>query len=302
MKKKKKKYDLTVIIVARNEGEEVPNTLNSLYETIGDNVEVILINDNSATDHWVDPPEHDNLTYIHQNVLNGGKYGLIEAIYSAVEIMQADKFFWCNARCRFTKGWAEDFIKALKQEPETIFTPIMAVLSYDQTDIDKAKLVYGSAIVREREDRQFRFYQTKHITNKKDKCVAHMGGMGITREWFLKLGGFDPLQTRGAMNAFIALKCWKAGGAVKCLDTVIGNIFRTEGSYPVTEGSTIFNHAALGYIIGGPSEGLRVLHGLKKVKGYGLAKVAFVNNLIQLKFERERIMKMKKREITSLLT
>jgi hypothetical protein len=229
-------------------------------------------------------------------------YGLYDAIYKASEIMASDKLFFCNDRCRFTPGWEQAFIQALDKEPHNLFSPTCAVLSYDNDKIEGAELRYGAKVDLFNDERQFKYYQLRAIKNKAHKPVAWFGGMAMNRDWFLELGGFYPLQTRGAMNAYISFKVWKAGGEVKVLDTVIGNIFRETTSYPVTEADQIYNYLVLVYVLRGPGFVDEVMRGLKDKRGIGPAKHAFVHRLIELKFEREKIMKLKKRDITDLLT
>ena len=293
----KKRPHITIIISARNEGQEVLNTLQSLYDTDPQNIEVILVDDHS--DKWIDPPEYKGLRVM---TLDLPYYGLYDAIYKATEVMKADKFLFVNARCRFTPGFEKAFIDAVDKEPHNLFSPTCAVLSYDNDKIDGASLRYGAKIDLFNDECQFKYYQIRAIKNKTHKPVAHLGGMAMNRERFLELGGSYPLQTHGALNAYIALKVWKTGGEVKVLDTVIGNIFRETTSCPVTEAEQIYNYLALVYIIRGPGFVDEVMRGLKDKRGIGPAKHAFIHRLIELKFERERIMKLKKRDITDLLT
>jgi len=295
---KKPKYKLSVIISARNEGQEVLNTLASLYATDPQGVEVILVNDHSE-DWPKEIPEYKGLRVL---TLELPYYGLYDAIYKASEIMFSDKLFFCNARCRFTPGWEQAFIKALDAEPHNLFSPTCAVLSYDNDKIEGAELRYGAKIDLFNDERQFKYYQLRAIKNKTHKPVAWFGGMAMNRDWFLKLGGFYPLQTRGAMNAYISFKVWKAGGEVKVLDTVIGNIFRETTSYPVTEAEQIYNYMVLAYVLRGTAFMEEIVRGLKDKRGIGLAKHAFLHKMVEIKFEREKLIKLKKRDITDLLT
>jgi len=296
---KKSKYKLTVIISARNEGQEVTNTIDSLFTTIGPEVEVILINDHSDSDKFPEVEARPNLTILHNKL---PVYGLYDSVHSAVEIMKANKFFFCNCRCRFTEGWAEAFIKAIDNDPQTIFTPTMKSLSYENTNMDEAVSCYGAQILHKWDERPLIYYQTKAIKDKRIPAVAWLGGMGFNKEWFLKLGGLHPLMTRGGMNVFTSLKCWKAGGSVKVLDVEIGNIGRHFTSYPVTESDQLYNYIALAYILRGPAFSDEVMQGFKDKRGIALAKHAFVHRLNDLSLERQRIMKLKKRDITDLLT
>ena len=299
MRKLRNKIKLTVIIAARNEGDEVTNTIESLFETIGPEVEVILINDHSDTDKFPEPKARPNLKVLHNEIPT---YGLFDSIHAAVDIMRADKFFFCNCRCRFTKGWSEVFIKALNRHPQTIFTPTVKVLSYDNTNMQEAKSCYGALVLKQWDERQFKYYQTKAIKNKKDSPVAWFGGMGIDKKWFLDLGGFHPLMTRGGMNVFISLKCWKAGGSVKVLDAEIGNIFRENTSYPVTESDMIYNYMTLAYILYGQNAAFEVADGLKNKRGNEMARHAFMLKFGEVNIERRRMREMKKREIDNLIT
>ncbi len=293
------KIKLTVIIAARNEGEEVTNTLDSLFATIDKSVEVILINDHSDTDKFPEPEPRPGLEVIHNKLPD---YGLFDAIRVATDIMKADKFFFCNCRSRFTPGWAEVFIKALNRNEQTIFTPISKTLSYDQLDMDKANSLYGAKCVKYNEDRDLKFFQTQAITDKKESPVTWLGGMGVNKKWWLKLGGLKPLMTRGAMNSFTSLKCWKAGGEVKVLDVEIGNIYREYTSYPVTESDQIYNYAALAYILFDQNVSMEVFEGLKHKKGNEMAKFAFANKFGELIVEKKRMKELHKRNITNLIT
>ena len=257
---------LTVVISARNEGEEVQRTLDSLFEH--SDVNCILVNDWS--DEWVEPEPREGLTVLHNEP---PVYGLIQSITRAIE--QADEYiYFCNARCRFTPGWDKVVLEALKEDPLRIYSPISVAMYEDKMDMDKCSRLYGANLTDG--GKWFGYLSSK---NKKLKGNIYVGGVAFTKTWFKHIKGFEGLLIRSCMNPYLSIKSHLAGGPLKILDCEVGNVYRKRTSYPVPGHVGYYNTAFMAYVFQGPAKFAEVLDSFKTKREYEYAKHVIAQNL-----------------------
>jgi len=268
---------LTVVISARNEGQEVVRTIDSLFEH--SDVDCVLINDWS--DRWIPVEPRKGLAVIHNEY---PVYGLIESIRRAVKEAKTEGIFFCNARYRFTPGWDKVVLEALEADPRRIYTPTSVALYEDQLDMDKASRLYGANLKLWDGRRWFSYKSTK---NKKFKGNIYVGGVAFTKEWFAHIHGFDGLIFRSCMNPFLSIKSHLAGGPVEVLDCEVGNVYRKHTSYPVPGYAGYYNTVFMAYVLMGPAKMDEVMETFKREREYEYTKHMVASTLSKMAEERK---------------
>ncbi len=210
---------ITLIITARNEGEEPLKTVKSIRETSNDElVDIILFND--GAEKWEEIPKEYNVKVIHKT--NAGAPANYD---EGVRLAKTQYVAILNSRMVFKDGWLNKVLKYLNESSKTIFCTTSVVL--DQERKEKGKR-YGAKI---------NFIDKDNILNpewlkaKKEKCYEVPCLLGAnyftTKKWYQYIGGFEGLFSYGGMCAFLSLKCWVMGGKIKLIkDVEIGNIYR----------------------------------------------------------------------------
>lgn len=88
---------LTVVIPFLNEGEEIENTVKSIRETAGNNVDIIFINDCSSDgyDYW-----SVSIKYNTQYCVNEQRMGVAESRNIGVSIIETPYFILLDGHLR----------------------------------------------------------------------------------------------------------------------------------------------------------------------------------------------------------
>lgn len=294
---------LSIIIPSRSEGQAVYDTIDSLFENCKPSqVDVIVIDDEMF-------PEIGEIKNVR--VLKGGLPGFGNAIQLGVDNAKYDNLFITGARTRFSKGFVEKTLQALKDNPQGISCGVSAKLTYDQTEIDKAEyLIYGARIVYNskslsKEDydksQQAKFFQwlmnfpvREEPQGDEVQCI-YGGHYIMTRQWWRHIRGLNGIKTRGGCNQFLSLKTIGAGGKLKIIkDMIIGNIYREACSYPVVTAEVLYNRVMIMSVLGGLPKGSEALESYAKRKDYNQIKYLYGQFFGEICTERSEFLKIRK--------
>ena len=91
------KTKLSIVIPSLNEGKNIHQTIDSLYEFTKKNFEVIVVNDCTDSYLWEDLPKRRGLKVIH----NTERLGRPQSVQRGIEAARHEKFVVFNARMRF---------------------------------------------------------------------------------------------------------------------------------------------------------------------------------------------------------
>lgn len=250
---------LSIIMASHNDANQTVLTLSSIRESAPDSIEVIIIDDCSATPltHYI---QQDDTTKL---ITNRNRCGCGPSRHIGALHAKGDWLLICDSHMRFPVGWYEEWTKAnhlvpLDQLFKTVFCATCLGLDSKHMDLHNPAGVYHGATMN--------FYGADRYKPKDPPQVfeavwippdqepedgqeipAVMGACYfISREWFLTLSPTRYLRTWGCDEQLISLKSWFAGGSVRLAKNVrIGHKFLIDGvekqCFGVAPGYVIFN-------------------------------------------------------------
>lgn len=238
---------LTVVIPFYNEREEVGNTLESIRQTVGDEVEVILVDD-CSDDGWdyVACARQYGAHYIRNSIRIGAAAAKEKGIRSA----RSPYFLLLDAHMRFyISGWHRILLRLLQENDHRLLCCQTRVLQKeegrikDTTDIRTfgAYLSFHggetipsvSWLCREK---------ALHLTDNRIPCILGAGYAGSKTYWD-KLKGFQGLVHYGCEELYVSLKAWLEGGGCRLVPEVeIGYIYKDRFSYTVYPSQILYNY------------------------------------------------------------
>lgn len=235
---------LTVIIPFLNEGIEIRNTVQSIRQTVGNRVDIILVNDASEDGYdYLSIAKQYDTAYIE----NKQRIGAAQSREIGINSINTDYFITIDGHMRFyQENWYYRIIEELKNNERAIYC--CDCLRLDGMGQIKNKISsYGAYI--ELDD-----MTEKGILNpqwiKKDilpgeikqvPCVLGASYCASKHYWdYIK--GLSGLKMYGVEEPYISIKTWLEGG--QCLlisDVKVGHIFRNEFPYFVDDSIYIYN-------------------------------------------------------------
>jgi glycosyltransferase involved in cell wall biosynthesis len=229
---------LTVIIPFLNEKEEVRNTVKSVRESAGENVDIIVINDqsNDGYNYRKDISPY-NVVYIY----NSKRLGVAASRDFGINICKTPFFILLDAHMRFYNTfWAERIISILEKDDRCLLCSQTRFLRKDlhgRAVVNKeCPTVYGAYIAFDKENclTSIQWDYREKIRNEKTEEIAAVLGAGYaaSKRYWEYLRGLQGLRYYGSDETFISLKVWLEGG--KCVllkDVEIGHIYRETSPY-----------------------------------------------------------------------
>lgn len=239
--KKRDLLDVSIIIPCKNEGNNLKLTLDSIIKSQSNlSYEIIVVDDNST----------DLSTEFLKSALNGSIYkdvvllktkgvGCARAKNFGAKFAKGKYLFFCDAHVRVPKHWMDSLVDTLKNYNAHLVTSCIQDMS------NSLVLRYGGTW---NNKLQYMWIENKpkYIT---ETPFAVGGNMGITKEVFEKLNGFDDLfQIYGAEDQELSIKAWLYGYRIVINpDVKMIHLFRDSHPYQVTQTNIIFNTLCLVY-------------------------------------------------------
>lgn len=238
-----------------NDGPETVNTLKSLRETSPPDVEVVVVDDCSATplSHYVKPDEHTKLISLSHRIGCGpGRH---------IAAMQArgDWLFIVDSHVRLKPGWFDEW-KALPKEPTTLFCATCLGLTSKNMDVNNPTSRYHGATLnlygpdRNNPKAPMQVYEAVWLPAQPEpqdgqELAAVMGACYLcAREWFLHLSATRFLYPWGCDEQNLSLATWLAGGAVRLAKKIeVGHKFllpNERQGFGTPPGCVVFNKLA----------------------------------------------------------
>lgn len=295
---------LSIIIPSRDEGQAPFETVESLLSCCKPSQVDIVVVDNEMI------PEIQNIP--KARVIHCNYPGFGEAIQAGIDVAKYDNLLICGARTRFTEGFVDKILNAIKDNPDGISCGISAVLRAEQMDIENAELRYGAHIVydwrsldKKDSDNSLTAKTYKWLLNFANKekpetleCV-YGGHYILTKKWWDYIRGLKGIKTRGGCNQFLSLKTIGAGGQLKLVDDlIIGNVYRERTSYPVPAVDVLYNRIFILTVLGGLGAGLRALRSYEKNPEYSEILYYYGKFYGEILKERHEFLKIRKRRLT----
>ncbi|MDR0605765.1 MAG: glycosyltransferase [Bacteroidales bacterium] len=235
---------LTAIIPFLNEGDEIDRTLASIRETAGDNVDIVLINDNSqdATDYETVARKY-NARYQY----NSTRQGVAQSRNIGVELCETPYFILFDGHMRFYHNdWWNETVKALDDNDRATYC--LRCLPLD----DKFQLMENSSM-----GACINFSETdgygildpawRYGDNGVDKPMLQIPCVlgacyALSKRYWTYLKGLTGLRTYGCDEAYLSLKTWLEGGSCVLLKKIkVGHIFRAKAPYAMPSFDFMYN-------------------------------------------------------------
>lgn len=237
---------LTVVIPFYNEQEEVKNTLKSIRETVGQHVDIIVVNDASDDGYnYIEDIKDYDVSYIC-NDLNIGSSASKER---GVRCCRTQYFLLLDAHMRFYQSdWVDRILMYLKQNDQQLLCCQTMVLKkengivYKKNDasphgayiymgtrtlIPKAVWSYESSI--------------SMMDDSKIQCILGAGYASSVSYW-KKIRGLEGLLAFGSEEAYLSLKAWLDGGGCRLMDDiVVGHIYKDSSPYSYLSATYLYN-------------------------------------------------------------
>jgi len=249
---------LSVIMASHNDAPQTALTLASIRETAPENVEVVIVDDCSATPlvHYIHEDEHTKL------VTNRHRCGCGPSRHIGAMHAKGDWLLIVDSHVRFTPGWTAEFTKADHAVPlDELFKTVFCAtcLGLDSKHMDPANPIseyHGATMNFSGPDRQkageYQVFEAVWLPKEPEpqdgqELPAIMGACYfISRDWFLHLAPTRYLRTWGCDEQMISLKSWFAGGSVRLAKSVrIGHKFLIDKkevqTFGVPPGHVIWN-------------------------------------------------------------
>ena len=245
---------LTVIVPFYNEGIEVKNTIQSVRETAGNNVHIILINDCSDDEidyqKWAEQYNADYLKTTH-------RIGPAMAKEKGVHCCTTPYFLLIDAHMRFYgRMWAKRIIEELKIDKHCILCCQTQSFKKNQIQgiISKKDLPFGAYIYWGNNNyipsaRWNNAPSSEIRLSHNIPCVLGAAYSSSKKFWeYIK--GFDGLLGYGCEEQFISLKAWLLGGKCKILpDVTIGHLYKKSSSYSNITPKYIYNYLMIARVL-----------------------------------------------------
>ena len=231
--------DISIIIPCKNEMNNIKWTIDSLLKSKNNlKYEVIVVDDAST----------DGSTEFLKAQISGEKYrdiiliktnniGVAAARNMGASVAKGKYLFFFDAHIKVPDKWADNLINTLIKAKASLVAPCISDITnissagYGQTWNDEFKITWFSKKPKEGDE------------------IPLAGGaaLGITREAFNKIGGFDHLfKVWGREDEEICLKAWLYGYRIVINpDVIVQHLFRESHPYKVTVVNVTYNTICL---------------------------------------------------------
>lgn len=239
--------ELTLVIPFLNEKDEVANTVKSIRDTVGNQVDVIVINDNSddGYDYILDLKELD-VIYIE----NKFRIGAAASKEKGTRLVTTPYFILLDAHMRFYDNkWVNRILDELhKNDSQLLCCQTKVLHKEDGAVVEKEKTnVYGAYLSFDHNEYipGIQWSNYNYIKNLGMFQIPAVLGAGYatSKKYWNKIKGLQGLIHYGCEEAYISIKAWLDGGGCRLLpDVVIGHIYRSKFPYTVVSSPMIYNN------------------------------------------------------------
>lgn len=228
---------VSIIFPVRNEGENVRNTLDSLFSIkIGTPFEIIVVNDGSVDqccDFLKDYREKEKITLIETDGI-----GAANARNEGAKSADGDIFIFCDAHLQFEDGWLDQLVRPLLLSQTDAVSP--AIGSINNQDF----IGYGQTL-----KSNLRIKWNEKSQGLSETAILPGACLAIRREVFEAVGGFEQgFYTWGHEDVELSIKLWLFGFRCHVLPSVkVGHLFRRELPYEVSYDDLYYNILRMAY-------------------------------------------------------
>ncbi len=239
------KKELTVIIPFLNEGIEIANTLQSIRETAGQQIDVLLINDSSTDGFDYEATAKQFDAFYHKNP---ERIGVAASRDLGVSMINTPYFLLLDGHMRFYQNdWVEEILKAVKSDERAIYClqckPLLDDLSLNYNVNTMGACIHINTPKADDILEPFWKYNDMQFDCPTIEIPCVLGACYVVaKNYWNYLRGLEGLRIYGNDEPFISLKTWMEGG--KCIlikEIIVGHIFRKKHPFHVEWSDRIYN-------------------------------------------------------------
>ncbi len=291
---------LTTIIPFLNEGEEIARTVASIRETAGNEVDILLVNDNTQ-DH-IDYRKVANKYNCHYHY-NSQRQGVARSRDIGVELCKTDYFILFDGHMRFYhNNWWNEVVNALQNDDRAVYCLRSYPLNEEFILVEESGS-YGACL--NVLDTNFdnvlgpKWINEDIFPDEKIVQIPCVLGAcyGVSKRYWNKIKGLNGLITYGSDEALLSLKTWMEGG--RCLlfkEIQTGHIYRKKHPYKVATTDILYNKLLIAELLLPVSYKTQAFQALNSVYPNGM------NACMKLLQENRQLIADQKKYLASIFT
>ncbi|MBA4536424.1 glycosyltransferase [Bacillus aquiflavi] len=232
-----KKPQVSIIFPAKNEGENVQSTLDSLFNTKTNIKFETIIVDDGSTDGCCDFLKNNPWKNQVKLVRTTG-VGAANARNSGSNIAEGEYLIFCDAHLNFENWWIDRLLQPILTGKTDVVSP--AIASITEPD----KVGYGMSL-----NHLLKVYWNKKRSNLFETAVLPGGCLLIPKKVFNDVGGFESgFKTWGHEDVELSIKLWLFGYRCTIQPNVkVFHLFRKSHPYHVSNDDIYYNLLRLAY-------------------------------------------------------
>jgi polypeptide N-acetylgalactosaminyltransferase len=181
--------------------------------------------------------------------------GLIKARIRGTLAAKAPTLTFLDSHVECTEGWLEPLLDRIAQNPTTVPCPVINVINSETFQFNYIKNLQTIQMggFYWRMTFQWTRVSEKELKRRKNpaepiRSPTMAGGLfSINKEYFLKLGMYDPdFDIWGGENLELSFKTWMCGGMIEIVPcSHVGHIFRAKSPYKWRDGVNVIQKNTL---------------------------------------------------------
>ncbi|MCM1989310.1 glycosyltransferase family 2 protein [Oceanirhabdus seepicola] len=233
--------DVSIIIPCKNEVNNLKWTVDSLMKSENELKFEIIVVDDGSQDNSTAFLEYKGYKEIYKDIIliKADNVGAAQARNVGAEAAKGRYLFFCDAHIKVPNAWLDNLVNTMKNFNSDLVAPSIIDL-YNPLSVG-----YGQTWSKQ--------FQIKWLTRKPSEGseipIAGGAALGITKEAFEKINGFDRLfKVWGKEDEEICFKAWVYGYKIVINPFVkVKHLFRTGHPYEVVKSNVIYNMLCFAY-------------------------------------------------------
>ena len=238
---------LTLVIPFLNEGEEVANTVKSAREYVGNDVDIIVINDCSTDGYnYIEDLNDLNVFYVENRI----SIGAAASKEKGARLSTTPYFILLDAHMRFyDRHWFDRYIEELEKNDNRILCCQTRWLSKNNGVVEEGNKADTRGAFLRFDDVVLmpgihwdNYEHNGYLSG--DKITAVLGASyGASKRFWNRIKGLQGLIHYGCEEAYMSIKAYLFGGCCSFIsDASIGHIYRESAPYQVYYEDTVYNN------------------------------------------------------------
>lgn len=200
---------------------DLKTTMGSVWERTPKELiqEVIMVDDGSTLNYIRDESVQLSKSMNIKLLRNERRQGPTKSRLRALEEATADILIFMDTRVIVNAGWLEPLVDMLGPNSEGIAVPhfdnIQDPVSYDYVPTDHALIASMTWTFSIKMKTLHGSRHERHDTERVDSPALRGNILGIRKDYFRKIGGYDLMNDAIGENLELGLRTWLCGGVVK---------------------------------------------------------------------------------------